>query len=273
MRYCANIFVLAFLSLSSFEGVFAQNVSLQSYLQVIQDVFQTELVYPQEKGEFQFSFNPAYRQSSDAIDSSFPIVVEYGLSEKWQVSFNWNTLQNNFSDSESAVSGVGDLELGTQYSFMNIYDTGFHVAFGFEFVMLLSNKEKGLGEKRWEYEPYVLGAIDFPSLNNSQLFMQAGIDFVQNEFGENELEGNELNLSGGIFIPFNKIVFTSELSWCTGWIDSEDGNELYLTPGIIFDLPGNWETGFGIPVGLNKQSDKFMILALLTFEFNVHKES
>ena len=253
-------------------GAQAQEVSSGNYDQPVQDVFQTELVYPQEKNEVQLTFYPSFRNGGEAGQLAFPFLLEYGLTDKWQMELGWNAFQCHFPDAGHSVSGTGNLEIGTQYSFMNICNTGFHAAFGMEVEVPLSKDENRIEESQWEYSPSVSLALDFPSLNRAQLFVQTGIVFSRNKSGDEDAEGHELQVNGGFFMPFNRIVWTSELSWGTNQWDGGNENQLYYTSGIIFNLPGNWETGLGFPIGLNKQSDSFMILALLTFEFGLEKK-
>jgi hypothetical protein len=40
----------------------------------------------------------------------------------------------------------------------------------------------------------------------------------------------------------------------------------------VWDLPSTWETGVGVPIGINNAADNFRIIAMLTFEFNVLEE-
>lgn len=253
-------------------GAKAQDTRSINYYQPVQDVFQTELVYPQEKNEVQLTFYPAFRNNSQTDQLNLPLLLEYGLTDRWQIELSWNVFQSRFPANGHPVSRIGNLEVGTQYSFMNINNSRFHAALGMEVEIPLNNP-KGYEESQWEYEPYISLALDLPSLNHAQLFAQTGIGFIQNKTEDEETEGNELQVNGGFFVPFNKIVLTSELSWWTNKWDGGEENQLYLTPGAIFNLPGSWETGLGIPVGLNKQSDKFMILAILTFEFGLTKEN
>ncbi len=261
MTFGRRLFVLViFLFLHC--NLFAQEVTSRKYYQAVQDVFFTELVYPQEEGELQISCTPGYKKSDEANQFSLPFLVEYGITDRWQVELSWNSFENRFSGSESTARGIGNLEVGTQFSFMNVRNSSFHAACGFEVEVPLGNEE--LSEDSWEYAPYILGALDLPSVNNSQLFAKAGIGFLSEA-----ADKNELNFSGGVFVPFNKVVITSELSWWGNFKDENNENQFFFTPGVIINLPGAWETGVGIPVRLNKKSDKFMILAVLTFEFGL----
>ncbi|MCG6190820.1 transporter [Maribellus maritimus] len=272
MRLHLYLFTLLNVLLFYSNGVNAQDNTAKTYYQPLQDVFQTELVYPQEKGEIQLTLNPEYGRTRDLNHISFPVLAEYGITDNWQLGFSWNSFQNNFGGNNMSVSGIGDIEFDTQYSFMNIGETNFHAALGFELEIPLSREERGIGEGRYEYMPYSLFAVDFPSLNNIQFFTQAGFSFSQNKTENDEEEGNELFLSGGLFVPVKKVIFDIELTSIINLWENGNENQLYLTPGIILNLPGAWETGLGTSIGLNKESDKYLVLAILTFEFNLMKE-
>ncbi|MEN6454344.1 MAG: hypothetical protein ABFD10_08790 [Prolixibacteraceae bacterium] len=236
----------------------------KKYVQLLQDVFQTELVYPQEKTEFQFTMFPVYYQHFGYEQYQLPFIAEYGITGKWQLELEWNTFQYKKLHPGNSVSGTGDLEIGTKYSFMNIGNSDFHAAAGFEMGIPLGNGDKKLGEGLWEYEPYLLMAVDFPKLNNAQLFGQTGISFVQQKEID-EPEGNELNMGGGFFIPCRSFIFSSELTW----YHSKEANQLFYTPGAVLTMKKGWETGLAFPLGLNKQTLNFGIMAMITFEFNM----
>jgi hypothetical protein len=244
----------------------------KGYVQPLQDVFQTELVYPQEKNEVQLTLIPEFQKSGDYDHLQFLFLAEYGLTDRWQVEFEWNVFQKRFFDPEPTVSGTGDIEIGTRYSFMNIGNTNFHTAAGFEVGIPLGDEDKGLGEGTLKYGPFILAAFDLPSLSHAQLFARAGIEFANSSTNDDqddgEEEGNEMTISGGVFIPLGNLIFTAESTWQSDNLSDGDESQLYLTPGIIFNLPDGWEAGIGVPVGLNEQSDNFRVMALLTFEFN-----
>jgi len=248
--------------------VSAQQPAKKKYVQLLQDVFQTELVYPQEKNEFQFTVLPSYHRYSAFQHYQLPFIAEYGITDRWQLGLEWNTFQHNRSDQGNSVNGTGDLEIGTKYGFMNIGNSDFHAAIGFDVGIPLGNGDKELGEGLWEYDPYLLMAVDFPKLNNAQLFGQTGISFVQQK-GIDEPEGNELNMGGGFFIPCKPFIFSSELTW----YHSKEANQLFYTPGAVLTMKKGWETGLAFPLGLNKQTLNFGITAMITFEFTIERDN
>src|ERR1700733_1691065 len=132
----------------------------------IEELFQTDVVYPEEKGEFQFELAPTFQCAASGDTWTVPLSVEYGLTSKWQVEAEWNAfVQHNLTDGPT-TRGIGDLELGTQYSFMNVGGSLFHIAPRFSIEFPLGDVNKDLSEGFIEYEPAVIVARDFPQLYN-----------------------------------------------------------------------------------------------------------
>lgn len=236
--------------------------------QPIQEVFQTELVYPQEKGEIQLTVVPRFQEGDDRdVYGLFPFVVEYGFTDYWQIELEWDAfVHQRAADGNS--SGIGDLEIGTKLSWMNILDSNFHAAVGLGIGLPTGNPTNEIGEGMLEFEPLFIVAKDFPKLNNSQLFTQVGAGVVTRLRGAEE-EAHEISWNSGFFVPFWQLRYTTEFNWTTNQWNGGSEDDMYLTPGLVWDLPGTWEVGVGAPIGLKDDSDNFRIIAMLTYEFNV----
>lgn len=244
--------------------------------QPVQEVFQTELVYPQEKGEVQITFGTTFSRNSASRMFRSPISLEYGLTNRWQVELEWNasTYKRELDENETS-RGTGDLRFGTKYSFMNIANSPYHAAFGFEVGLPTASIHKGLTEGFIEYEPYVAVARDFKKLNRAQIFAQLGFGFMQrfksvehDDDEEVEAGAHELSVNVGAFVPFRKVRFTAEVNWQNNrWNNNGDENDLYVTPGFIYQPAHHWEVGFGVPVGTTKSADNFRAIFKLVREF------
>lgn len=259
-------FVLLFMS----PDIRAQQTNSSSYHQYLQDVFQSELVYPQEKNEFQITLLPQYQTSSDFNSFNIPFNTEFGLTDSWQVALGLNSFRKIVPHSGSSVSGIGDLQIGSKYSFMNIRNSNFHAAVGFELSIPFRSDDNDDDNRFISYEPYISFAVDFPKLNQIHLFAMTSMEFFgQKNKVDEDMEPTEFNLNGGFLFPYKFIVLTTEFSCNTNKLSGGDEIELYYTPGLILNLPGTWETGLGVPIGLNQQSDSFGIIAMFTFEFSI----
>lgn len=242
--------------------------------QPLQEVFQTELVYPQEKGEVQFTLSPTFSKGAGLKLFQTPLTIEYGLTSKWQVELEWQAASFRRERGEGeTMRGIGDLRLGTKYSFMNMRGSSFHSAVGLEVGMPTGSAEKELSEGVIEYEPYFILARDFQRLKGAQLFAQAGVGLLQRVKGhasENEdgPTAHEFNLNVGSFVPVSHVVLTGELNWQTNrWNHGGQESLLYFTPGLVWHPASTWEVGVGVPIDLTRDADGFRNILKLTYEF------
>jgi hypothetical protein len=239
----------------------------------IGELFKTEVVYPQEKGELEAEVTSVYQRRSGGDIWSVPISLEYGLTDQWQVEAEWNSFMQHHLKHGSFDRGIGDVEIGSQYSFMNVGDSLFHVAPRFSVGIPVGDVNKDFSEGFIEYEPAVVFARDIPELHYTQVFTEIGLGLVQRakhsgDADDAEPAAHEFNLGAGFFTLFPHGAFTFEFNWTNNqWNNHGTENQLYVTPGILVRATKNIEIGLGIPVGLNQQSDRFDIAAHITCEF------
>lgn len=268
-NYIWGIAIASLLSFMSLDLV-AQPTTLFHYHQYLQDVFQSELVYPQEKNEFQFTFLPQFHKSSDVNSISIPFNVEFGLTNSWQIALGLNSFSKIIPNSRESEKDIGNFQIGSKYSFMNLGNTNFHAAVGFELGIPFRSSNKDSGNGFISSEPFISLAVDLPQLYQIHLFTMTSLEFFSHKnIGNGEIKSTEFNLNGGFLIPYKFIVLTNEFSINTNKLSGGNEIELSYTPGIILSLPGSWEAGFGIPIGLNQQTDPYWIMAMITFEFNM----
>lgn len=260
-------------------AAFIQIIDAQSPInltenQPLQEVFQTELVYPQEKGEFQITFAPRFSRKDGERTNDLPVRLEYGLTNRWQVEVKWNTFTRQRSaDSGETAKSTGDVSISTKYSFLNIKKSNFHSSVQFEVEFPTGNVDKELSEGFIEYQPSASFAKDFPRLNRLQIISQVGVSLKQRvkkprDLDELESDANEFFLNGGFFLPVKKAQFVGEINWNTNqWNKRGSQNEVYVTPGFVYKLPGSWEIGIGVPIGVSRDADKFRTIGQVIFEF------
>jgi hypothetical protein len=255
----------------------AQGDAVKPQEQPLQEVFQTGLVYPQERGEVQLSSTSRFSKGNGHTLWQTPLNLEYGLTDRWQIEIEWNAMSRRTNTGEATTRGRGDLTIGTQYSFMNMRHSNFHSAVGVEVSLPTGNVDKQLSEGFIEYEPYLIVARDFPKLNNMQVFSQVGIGFVQRArrrvgMDEDEPAAHKFDLGVGMFVPFRRMVFTSEFNLSTNrWNNGGREREIFLTPGIVWRLPRNLELGLGAPVGLTRDAERSGAILRLLYEFGTRR--
>lgn len=269
-----NFYLVLALAAVSIYAVNAQSSTTQTENQPLQEVFQTELVYPQEKGEFQLTFAPRFSRKDDERKTDLPVRLEYGLTNRWQVEVEWKTFTRRRSEnSVEAERSTGDVSISTKYSFLNIKKSNFHSSLQFEVGFPTGNVDNGLSEGFIEYSPSASFAKDFPRLSRLQIFSQVGVSLKQRvkkpRFSDElESDAHEFFLNGGFFLPVKKARFVGEINWNTDQWNRRGGNsEVYVTPGFVYKLPGRWEIGIGVPIGVTRDADKFRTIGQVIFEF------
>jgi hypothetical protein len=232
----------------------------------LQELFQTETVYSQDKGETQLTLVSRFSKSAGRKLFENPVALEYGISDGWQVTVEWSAA-NRLTTADGKTRGSGDLRIGTKYSWMNLRHSNFHAAVGFELGVPTGNVAKGLGEGNLEYEPYVVVAKDFPKLAHLQVFSQFGVTFAQHVKGPVSIDDQgakrTAEWNSGLFVPYRKVRFTSEFNWSKSVAQSS----LYLTPGVIWKFPRDLEFGVGVPFGVTRDADRFRAIVKLVYEF------
>ena len=244
----------------------------------IEEVFQSELAYPQEKGELQVTFAPRFGHRDDTNAYDLPWVLEYGITDAWDVELEWTLLRQVEEDGES-TAGIGDLEIGVRWSRPARGDSGIHVAAGLEVAVPIADVDRELSEGFIEYEPFVIVQKDFPQAD-FHLFAHLGLSLVdrvrtpETDLGDEvEPAAHELFVNIGFFLPLGRFHLTQELNWSNNrWNHDGEENELYWTPGLVVGLPGNQEIGLGVPIGLSDDADDFRVIAMWTWETELGPE-
>jgi len=258
---------------------FAQQDDVVTRTQPVQEVFQTGLVYSQERGEVQLSYSSRFSKGKDHSSLQTPLNLEYGINDRWQIGIEWNAMSRRTETGEATTRGRGDLSVGTQYSFMNMRGSNFHSAVGFEVSLPTGSIEKELSEGFIEYEPYLILARDFPKLNNMQIFSQVGVGFAQRvrrKVGEDQEApaAHKFDLGVGTFVPFRHLVFTGEFNLSTNrWNNGGREREIHATPGVVWRLPRNLEIGVGAPVGLTRDADRLGAIFKFVYEFGTRRRA
>ena len=218
----------------------------------IQEAFKSDLVFSQEAGEFQFSFTPHYAEADEETSWALPVSLEYGISDNLQVELEWVSYGQNNPDDESASSGVGDVKIGLQYSWMEIGGSNVHLALGVELGVPLGDDQKELGEAEKSLETYVvLGTNISKELHT---FLQLGVEYPEHEARERFAN---VGLIGKLT---HDVAFTLEYNW--------EEEERYVTPGLVWEPADDWELGIGLPVGMGGESDDYQLILHVIVELD-----
>ena len=233
--------------------------------QPLQELIRTEVVYPQEKGELQLTFLSRADKGRNGSVLVFPLEVEFGLTDAWQVGLEWGTY-SRVRRGDAVSSGRGGLAVGTKYSFMNINGSDVHAAVGLEMEFPGGLGADGLREDKREVEPFVALAADLH--DGVQAFFHVGRSFTRGASGDEAGDESPVNVqwNAGALVALRRVTLAGELNTRTNGSPWGRGGELYATPSITFLLPSPWEMGLGVPIGLNGRSDRFGLAIHVIYE-------
>ncbi len=240
--------------------------------QPIQEMFQSNLVYPQEEDEIQFTLFPSFSKNGNGKKARTLFEVEYGVTDAFQIIFEWDGLLYQNPESGPALSGPGNIEVGAQYSWMGLGDGNTHFSFGSLIELPAGPVDRGLTEGFLEVQPFAVLARDFPNLNQSQIFVELGYnwtDQIRNVPEGSEPATESIIWNVGAFFPFGPWRATLEINGRNNKWDGGDENEIFVTPGVIYKLSREWEIGIATPIGTTQSSDDYRAVGYLMWEFEL----
>ena len=129
----------------------------------LQEPFQTETAYPQERTEMQITFASVLHWTGAQHGFEFPLRSGCGITDSLQMDFGWRPPQVTNSMVNSA-DNAADVEFGAKDSFTNTAQSSSHPAIGLD----LTVPTRHAGGESTSYEPFVVVAHDFRRLDNAQ---------------------------------------------------------------------------------------------------------
>ena len=224
----------------------------EEWEQPVQDLFQSVLVYPQEQNELQATFSPRFHKGQEENLWIMRVGIEYGVTDAFQVGFEWDAYKHRDPDDESSEQGTGDVELEAGYSWMSISDLPVHAALAMGVLIPTGDEDKDLGEGSVAYEPVAILAADLDVLNGGQVFVNVGAEIDKDE--------TEKFVNVGAFVAVRNWV--PSLEWNLG----EEDEERYLTPGLTWTSARAWQIGLGVPLGLKDEADDYRVILQIVHE-------
>lgn len=250
-----GLVLLLLLNLAAFAAVADDDGEWE---QPLEELFLSDLVFPQERGEVQVTLSASRADRQEGERLQLPLTLEYGITDRLQVELEWGGYRRDRFDADDRSSDdFGDAEIGVSYSWMAVGDSPWHIATGLEVPVDLGNTpmdddESDEGEEEDEgIEPFFVLARDLGRWSGSQISLGGGAEVGE---GETEWFGS---LAG--FVPVRGWVATAEINWTE--------EESYFTPGVVWHPGGEWELGVGLPIGLGREADDWRWIATLTYEF------
>jgi len=230
--------------------------------QPLQELFRSEVVYPQEKGEVQLTFVTDFEKFDGGSTVSLPAGFEFGLTGAWQVGAAILPY-TRVRLADHVESGRGGVSIGTKYSFMNIRGSGVHAAVGLEAEFQHGPSAEGVVETGHEVESFAVAAIDLP--RRAGVFAHVGVISARSPLGEGDPAGR-LNWTIGGLIALAHCTLATELSFLNDRGFRRGVGGTYITPSVTLHPRDRWELSAGVPIGLTPRSNSYGLVAHLIYE-------
>jgi hypothetical protein len=164
------------------------------------------------------------------------------------------------------------------YSWIDIRNSGFHTAAGFEYELASGDQKFQEGGFREDsQELFLILAKDLDERSRRQLFLQVGVELQQDDRPERssdiaapEDEKDEASEDHDPNVWFANVGGYSTLGAAVLSLEinlSEDAEERYVTPGISYQPRDGFEIGLGVALGLDDEADDYQVIGKLVWEF------
>jgi hypothetical protein len=231
--------------------VFAQQEG--EFKQLLQEFNFTQAVYPQEKGELQFTAAGFLLQTKNVRDFDLGFSTEYGLTDRLQVEAEFVDIVVIPRNIDEAGQSNYRINTGLQYTLTN--RPGFSSSLAMELNFPVHKvKEDSVS---LEYEPHFILA---KQIGKGQLHVDIGAEFQTKE--------TEYFYNLAFVFPIGDLKPVMELNG-----SYEDDSEIFISPGLVWNGYKSLEVVTGTTFGLGNNSVPWGISLKLIYEFSPFRKT
>lgn len=237
--------------------------------QPLQELFFTEVVYPQSRHEVQLTFGSLIDRTREDKSALTPFSIEFGVTDRLQIEAEWDGY-SQFRTIPVTHPRTSKLSVGMKYSLLNIGESPVHAAAGIDVEFPRAGVfAEGEGESSTEFEPFLALAVDLGRgvtvFGSGALSVEAGQ--IKQILGSHQPPDDRGTISGGALLLRGRVTFAAEYTSRSDHAPWRlDGSPL-VTPSIALHPGGAWEFGVGLPIGTRVASRKPGLAIHLVKEF------
>ena len=241
----------------------------QEAAQPLQDLFFTEVVYPQDKGETQLTAGALMDRSEPGTAVLVPFSVEYGLTNRWQIQGGWDGY-GRLQEGVAPGLRTARFSIGTKYSVMHIAGSPIHAAFGVdvEFPRASSFAENE-GEDSVDMEPFVAMAADVG--RHITLFGSATASWAPHDVAALITDAirpeDTGTLSIGALVAVRHATLATEYTSRSDELPWRLDGAALLTPSLVVHPAHKLEIAVGTPIGIGAGDHQPSFVAHVIREF------
>jgi hypothetical protein len=262
-RAVCLVLLLGFLAECQAYGQEQQTLEQRQPLEL---VFADSIV-PQDRHEAMFTTGGWYSQHhGDTHDAMLTQKIEWGISDKLQISTFWHAVRASNQDGSTAT-GVGDFEIGGRYTWSTVGSPLTHIAVGFDAGFPTGDPTKGLGEAAYTVSPSLLLSHEF-SRRKCQVFTTDGLEFVvaHRSVAASDVPDHSVFSNSGIATHVGHGWAVGEISVSSNRWSGGSDTQVAFTPSYVWRLARRTELLLGIPMGLTSTTDHIGGVVKFTFE-------
>ena len=220
----------------------------------VEDLFQSDAVYPQERGEVQLAIAPSYETDGGMRSTAFVLQAQGGLTNVLQLEAEWDGPVRSGQAGSGYTWDVGNLTVGPRIIFKCPRSSPYHVALGLKVELPIGSEN---GDRRFGIEAGAIFARDVPAIRAhvfTGLSIAAPLGRGDGGVGASGATdaGTSVVWDSGLFVRAGVFRATGEFTVSR---DAAVQTDLYVTPGVIWHSPP-WEIGLGVPIPLTRGASR-----------------
>jgi hypothetical protein len=245
--------------------VYGQEQQTLEQRQPLELIFADSIV-PQDHHEMMSTTGGWYSQRDGIHDGLLTQKIEWGISDKLQVSTFVHALRSS-NTTGSTATGMGDFEVGARYTWATVGSLFTHIAVAFDAGFPTGNPAKGLGEAAYTVSPSLLLSHEF-SNGKYQAFTTDGLEFVvaHRNVEASDVPHHSIFSNSGISMHLGHGWAVGELSVTSNRWSGGSDTQVAFTPSYVWRLARRTELLLGVPIGLTSSTDHIGGVVKFTFE-------
>lgn len=244
-----------------------------------------DLVETQNPKTLELSLNPQFEDAIERDVVRYRFRLKYGITENLAVRGEFVWFTGNPAKSDEWHTDVSNASLGIKYKFKKWPGfAGIRSAVGFNYEFPLGSPPQEIVDGYSRYRPYIAFSRFLESNPRIQTFLNTTLTFVgdtpfREKPGKKRPDHSLKITTGGIYYT-SVMRYVCEVSYRTTAIDGGSDNEVFVTPGIVWNiprestsfLPGSWQLSTGVEIPITNEDENYRVFAKLKWDLDLFRK-
>ena len=219
------------------------NAAPDTELRKIEGIFGSDLPKTERKGSVRLIVHPHFGDLGNRDYIRILTGLRWGLNDHTELSTGVESYIDHGLKKTSPGSGIGDLRFGGKYSFREKLIPGYQTSVGLNLLFPVGHPPLGMTTGHNAYSPYIVIAKKLPKHPGLEVFLNAGVDLLENtsipgSFERNTPHSSSFSITPGLVYDVSRYHYTLEFSYETTSLIGKDNKQFFtIRPGFAWDLP------------------------------------